>query len=538
SPVAGTQNWQSNAWYGTVTNRILDSGVRMDTDPYDGTSLLMADVINYVSDFTNPNPYMVGLKFTTQPAWVTTGPDPKIAAAHLMLGGMVNLHISWFKLQSGVYKRDGGHSVSFIGATGLCSGPIHVRYRDPGSNDANNSQSAFATSDSAVHPVGAQFAWDFGDTSPHPGVIYQLDDYTGQTKGFLTGISVLMVNFGLGIETSTQKLVLTRPLGFAREMLPAVQSYDLDGAKVSDVQLLPHLTQAMALTDGAEKIVHLIDLASGEHKPFFPVDSIGPLALGRMGDIFYCDGSVLKSFDPQSGKIARKVTVDSPLVHMVYDDAIDEVVGLDPARRRLQQYNRLLQRTYDRALPDGLSLGVDSSIAMHPITHQLWVSAGDGSVFELRRPRAGGLTMQRFTLPGIERCRSLQFLPDGALTVLCDGSVREFRADPDGKLVPSDWTGFDGEKFDGVFRLAQSRNDTASWNEHAVEPDVDPPAEKPAESPDCVGDYDLTGFVDTDDFTAFVLDFEAGVLRADVDYTGFVDTDDFTYFVLAFENGC
>jgi hypothetical protein len=54
----------------------------------------------------------------------------------------------------------------------------------------------------------------------------------------------------------------------------------------------------------------------------------------------------------------------------------------------------------------------------------------------------------------------------------------------------------------------------------------------------CVADYDCSGFTDTDDFTAFVLDFEAGLDDADVDGTGFVDTDDFTFYVLAFEAGC
>ncbi|MCG3123856.1 MAG: hypothetical protein GIKADHBN_02284 [Phycisphaerales bacterium] len=54
----------------------------------------------------------------------------------------------------------------------------------------------------------------------------------------------------------------------------------------------------------------------------------------------------------------------------------------------------------------------------------------------------------------------------------------------------------------------------------------------------CGADFDCTGFVDTDDFTAFVLAFEAGTDDADFDGTGFVDTDDFTAFVLAFEAGC
>ncbi len=54
----------------------------------------------------------------------------------------------------------------------------------------------------------------------------------------------------------------------------------------------------------------------------------------------------------------------------------------------------------------------------------------------------------------------------------------------------------------------------------------------------CPSDFDCSGFVDTDDFTAFVHEFELGNDSADVDRTGFVDTDDFTYFVLAFESGC
>ncbi len=54
----------------------------------------------------------------------------------------------------------------------------------------------------------------------------------------------------------------------------------------------------------------------------------------------------------------------------------------------------------------------------------------------------------------------------------------------------------------------------------------------------CVGDFDGSGFVDTDDFDAFVHAFEAGTNNADVDGSGFVDTDDYDFFVHAFEAGC
>ncbi len=54
----------------------------------------------------------------------------------------------------------------------------------------------------------------------------------------------------------------------------------------------------------------------------------------------------------------------------------------------------------------------------------------------------------------------------------------------------------------------------------------------------CPADFDRSGFVDTDDYTAFVAAFEAGGDDADFDGSGFVDTDDFTEFVLAFIDGC
>ncbi len=54
----------------------------------------------------------------------------------------------------------------------------------------------------------------------------------------------------------------------------------------------------------------------------------------------------------------------------------------------------------------------------------------------------------------------------------------------------------------------------------------------------CPADFDGSGFVDIEDYTAFVLAFEAGTDDADFDGTGFVDTEDFDAFVGAFERGC
>ncbi|MCC6427984.1 MAG: hypothetical protein IT435_14330 [Phycisphaerales bacterium] len=54
----------------------------------------------------------------------------------------------------------------------------------------------------------------------------------------------------------------------------------------------------------------------------------------------------------------------------------------------------------------------------------------------------------------------------------------------------------------------------------------------------CLADYDKSGFVDIEDYSQFILAFEAGDDAADYDGSGFVDFEDFNDFVQDFELGC
>ncbi len=54
----------------------------------------------------------------------------------------------------------------------------------------------------------------------------------------------------------------------------------------------------------------------------------------------------------------------------------------------------------------------------------------------------------------------------------------------------------------------------------------------------CPAKFDGSGFVDLDDYTAFIAAFEAGDDSADVDESGFVDIEDFIFFVQRFTAGC
>ncbi len=54
----------------------------------------------------------------------------------------------------------------------------------------------------------------------------------------------------------------------------------------------------------------------------------------------------------------------------------------------------------------------------------------------------------------------------------------------------------------------------------------------------CPADFDRSGFVDFEDYNAFVFAFQEGTDNADFDGSGFVDIEDFNAFVGAFEIGC
>ncbi len=92
------------------------------------------------------------------------------------------------------------------------------------------------------------------------------------------------------------------------------------------------------------------------------------------------------------------------------------------------------------------------------------------------------------------------------------------------QLTQSDCGGVSGAVWKGPFTTCADGNGNG-------EADICEPAY-------CPSDFDHSGFVDIEDFTAFVLAFEAGTDDADFDLSGFVDIEDFTGFVLAFEAGC
>jgi len=76
-----------------------------------------------------------------------------------------------------------------------------------------------------------------------------------------------------------------------------------------------------------------------------------------------------------------------------------------------------------------------------------------------------------------------------------------------------------------------------AWDANGVYLDSDPVVIRFAVHP-CPTDFDRNGFVNGDDFDAFIAYFLAGDPAADFDGNTFVNGDDFDAFVAAFDGGC
>ncbi|GMV26016.1 MAG: hypothetical protein AMXMBFR58_20470 [Phycisphaerae bacterium] len=129
-----------------------------------------------------------------------------------------------------------------------------------------------------------------------------------------------------------------------------------------------------------------------------------------------------------------------------------------------------------------------------------------------------------------------------------EGTVTEYtdrtsELAPGSGLVIGDITSF-GEDYYGEIYICDQGSTASNGEIYKIVPRVTPldtnknGIPNTCEPAGCPADFDNSGFVDTDDYDAFVLAFEAGDESTDVDGTGFVDTDDFDAFVVAFENGC
>lgn len=189
----------------------------------------------------------------------------------------------------------------------------------------------------------------------------------------------------------------------------------------------------------------------------------------------------------------------------------------------------------------------DSVCNGRTFTPPIWVydhSAGKCSV-------TGGYVYRGCAIPDLdgtyffaEYCSdqiwSFQYTPSTGIVGFTD---RTAQLAPGGGLAIADITSF-GEDYYGEIYICDQGTTATNGEIYKIVPtlqglDTDGDGVvNTCEADGCPSDFDNSGFVDNEDFVAFVLAFEAGDDSSDIDGSGFVDTEDYDAFVRAFEAGC
>ena len=547
--VQGPQNWAdgNTPQYNGLTNSIATMGTYLGTDPVDGTGGGVGGLLNYLENRL-PDDYFIASSVgaTNFSNVLYIGPSPKDIAEIMSIGGLVCMGISWYQIEGNHYERKGGHYVAVRSVSDACSSTPTIGYRDPWTGDSNVSQDSFTTRYSSCTLVNALFS-PKNDPANNNSFYYKLDTYTGDTKGFFTSYAFLWPNFGAGIDTVVGKIKIIHPVSWLREALPAVQNISfsaLTDGPALHLAMHPfrtHLAVVAGATaknpgmlldinmcDGSVRVVHKFD-----HAP-------GPVVFGRHGQLFECDGSVLKAINFADGSVLKERQVDQPLDAIDFDDATNEVLIIAVKPQRLLQFSEDLGTGIDRPLPEAVALLPHASMAINPLDGKLNICKGDGSVFPITRPTSptAPLTATSFTLPGLGNLvKSLRFTGKGDALVLDNGKVAELARGKDGRYLPADHTGFGGEGFGGEFLTAQSRTGIDARELETLD-NLPPEAPADDEVKDCFSDYNADGFVNGVDFDTFVADFVAGNIKSDVDFDGFVTGIDFDTFIARFAEGC
>ncbi|MBL8765063.1 MAG: hypothetical protein JNM07_12420 [Phycisphaerae bacterium] len=548
----GPRTWQNASNYNNVGLYIESMGSYMSCDPITGTGGGYAsDWLDYLSDHS-PGNYVIafGESFSTD----TSIPDVVThMAAMIQLGALVNLHIGWYQRfgsgSNAYWERVGGHVVALCGTANACSTSPTVLYRDPSSGDSKFSQSTFTTSVSLAHRVTDRFSWK-DDSNVYTRTTWQLDAYTGDTKAFIGGYRALWPNFGLGIDTVVGTLKFHFPKSL-NTIGGAPQSLHLNIAALGDgsvrgIELHPQNTRAIiAVAPGTGTPARLaeVGMADGSVRVIRTLDpNSGPLTLGPKGQIYICDGGVLKEINAADGSVAQSFPLPRAIDALVFDDTTGHILGLARADRRIDTFRSDRFATLSsHTLPTAVTFGLNPSIAINPASGKLWLISGDnGAAFELTLPAATGqASAVSKSLPGVTTPRSLQFTMKGDALVLDAGILKEFGIDATtGRFVRANRTGLDGQAYGGLFRLPRTRwaFDPATIDRYDSV-NLEPPMEI-ASIPDCVPDFNHDGSVDDFDYFDFLNALFAEKAIADWNADGVLDDFDLFDFLNDFFGGC
>ncbi len=529
------RDWQSQAEYNFVTDRILQLGLFMLTSPTEGThGANWSDGLRRWLETHSDETWILRRDMATR-HYAPTGKD----IADLARNGMLTVAgIGWYDRVGSVWVRDGGHAVSVMGVFGSCepttSAPL---LRDPGSSDSRLLQSNFEITGTNWTPVTDNFKYQSGAAFLRQ--MWRADAYLPGSNGFLDGVYMFSPLYAIVSGLTETEVSIRMPRtpkpwesidlatrfgsGRLTGMASAIAPHEL--LAVSQIGLLGGELWSINLADQNATLIDSGFLAPGD------------VIVGTDHCVYMSEFGGLGKYGRAIGggyeRIGELELVERAQA-LVFDDDALEVIAV--GAERIWFITESMQVRNWSMIPSGAALDGEPSIALHPDTGEMWVTSTDAPAVYRLIGRERAIVGSTEILPGVAEPHDLQFTEEAYLAVSDRGQIKIFDKGPSG------WVRVTGHPFDGMtsgpqFELGRSRT--------ALRPEMTGPDDRnifpltiPAGTPDCRADLDLNGELNFFDFLAFQDLFAAGDRDADFNFDGRLDFFDFLEYQTAFASGC
>ncbi|MFM7052467.1 MAG: hypothetical protein ACKOYN_10095, partial [Planctomycetota bacterium] len=355
-----------------------------------------------------------------------------------------------------IVERDGGHSVTVVGASRLVD-ERHLLVRDPATDDNADleAQSEFTSRELRIESrrfsnLGeyemSYFGFDFDAES-----VRIFDGYTSVRP--LTGLKWRPSGAGsAAIESVATGSFGGIPIEFGFTG-PVFDIIDL----VFDSDALDALAVVIP-SSGAPSEVQRIDFATGTSARVGTISGLRQIAIGRDGQIYGHDGvriHCIRANGTLTGSIAPEQGAPTAIA---FDDANEHVVVVSRASRTVTRLNRWFGFVSTVAIPQWVELGDDITMSVGDLDGAIYfLTKGDRSIVRL----GPGGTQDDFSsiaIAGIDSFATLRAGDQGRLYATSDGVLRVLTQDQKGRWVIDASSPFDGREFSVPFEMMRSRD--------------------------------------------------------------------------------
>ncbi len=531
----GAANWQLQSNYLDATDWIADLGMRMNTDPQDGTGGEWKSGTQ--SFITDEAPLL-----TTSFYYLNSQYTPKISTmAKLGTKGAVlafaygRYSIVGTSFGAPLLDRTGGHAITLNEARAI-GGVTTLRARDPADVPTNTEQDPFETREITVTPLTVAFGPSVFDLRAIEALDYEPGDTTIRIiDAFMTLKPLWYLTFQ---NTGGTNWNLTAVAPFALEGLGG-SSFNLNSigqiTGVSDLMIDADGSDALVIVNvgaGAPLTqLRRVDLNTGAQTPLTGANNLKRFTVGRDGLIYAHDGSKLYCFTATGGSGPATSSIPIPNA-LAYDDDADKIVLFSVLNKRITKLNKNLATVDDWQLPASYQVTGDGSVAVNPVDGAVWF-ASDANNLLYRAIEAGDGQAPVFTsysIPGLVGPKSLSIGDDGAIYVSTPSGLRVVKQGASGGYAIDTTSPFHNKPVGGrlSFRTSRSNfdpieNSGPGW--HNIDPiELEPLG---AVVQDCDADLDGDNTVGPGDLARLLGNWGVrGPAQADLNQDGIVESAD------------